>query len=125
MLKLIPDPTFYADVEIRVPGAEAPESARFKFRTLGRERLASLLILTRIAERNRIRRLVEYLKLCWRLKRLASVVDMLDEIIVEWDGISEPYSCANLRTLLSEYPGSHIGIYYAYLKGLNEARRKN
>lgn len=125
MIRLAPNPTFEADVDFSVAGDESPALAKFEFRALNRKRLLSLLVLTRITEKNWFHRAWEYGRLCWRVKRLATVVDMLDEIIVKWEGISEPYSRANLKTLLTEYPGSHIRIYTAYLKGMSEARRKN
>lgn len=126
MIVLAPKPTFDADVEIRVGADAQPERVRFEFRALDRQRLTALLILARIVERNRLRRLAEYLRLCWRVKRLATVVDMLDEIVAGWgEQISEPYSRTNLRTLLTEYPGTHIAIFTGYLKGLSEARQKN
>jgi hypothetical protein len=126
MIVLVPKLTFEADVEIRVAAEAAPEHARFEFRALDRRRLIALLILTRVVERSRLRRAFEYVRLCWRVKRIATVTDMLDEIIVCWDeSISEPYSRANLLTLLTEYPGTHIAIYTGYLKGLSEAKRKN
>jgi len=126
VIRLNPSPTFDAEVEITVARDAPAEVSIFTFRALGRKRLKSLLILTRLVERNRLRRMAEYVRLCWRLKKLATVVDLLDEIIVSWDGsISEPYSKTNLRLLLTEYPGAHIAIYTGFLKGLNEARRKN
>lgn len=123
MLKLTPNPTFEFPAQIDVAGEPVPVG--FEFRALSRKRLTALLILTRIVGRNRIVRLFEFAKLCWRVRRVATVVDMLDEIIVRWDGVNEPYSRTNLRLLLQEYPGSHIAIYTAYLHGLNKARRKN
>lgn len=125
MLKLTHNPTFEFPAQISVAGELV--QVGFEFRVLSRQRLTALLTLTRIAERNRIVRLIEFVKLCWRARRIASVVDMLDEIIVKWSDkdVNEPYSRTNLLLLLQEYPGSHIGIYTAYLQGLNEARRKN
>lgn len=123
MIRLTPNPTFEFPAQINVAGESVPIG--LEFRALNRQRLTSLLILTRIVERNRIVRGIEFIKLCWRVKRIATVVDMLDEIIVKWDGVSELYSRANLRLLLQEYPGAHVSIYTAYLQGLNEARRKN
>jgi len=127
MIKLVPDPTFEHGVEIAVPGQESAQIATFIFRALSRKRLASLLVLTRIVPAGRIKRLIEFVRLCWRIKRIATVADLLDEIIVRWseEHISAPYSRANLLLLLQEYPGAHLAIYTGYLQGLSEARRKN
>lgn len=123
MIKLTRNPTFEFPAQINVAGEPVPVG--FEFRALNRKRLTALLILTRIVERNHIVRMIEFVKLCWRVQRVATVVDMLDEIIVRWDGVNEPYSRTNLRLLLQEYPGAHVSIYTAYLQGLNKARRKN
>ncbi len=126
MIVLAPKPIFDADVDIHIGTDAQTERVRFEFRALDRQRLTALLILARIIERNRLRRMAEYLRLCWRVKRLATVVDMLDEIVAGWgEQISEPYSRTNLHTLLTEYPGAHIAILNGYLKGLSEARLKN
>lgn len=123
MIRLTHNPTFEFPAQINVAGEPVPVG--FEFRALGRKRLTALLILTRVVERSRIVRAIEFVKLCWRARRIATVADLLDEVIVKWDGVNEPYSRANLRLLLQEYPGAHVSIYTAYLQGLNEARRKN
>lgn len=126
MIVLTQKPTFEADVEIHIASEKKPECVRFVFRVMDRKRLNSLLIMARLIERSRLRRLTEYLRLCWRVRGVASVADMLDELIVSWnESISEPYSRTNLQTLITEYPGTHIVIFTSYLKGLGEARRKN
>lgn len=55
------------------------------------------------------------------------MVDLLDELIVEWDAddIDLPYSKAALRSLLEESPGAATNILFAWMNNHEEARRKN
>lgn len=125
MINLDPGATFKATASIAVPGKEAPAEVVFEFRALTRKRITGLLILTRLLEKNRAHRLFEFVRLCWRVKRFATVVDMLDEFVVGWGGIEPGYSRDALKALLGEYPGAHQSIYLAFIKGWYEERIKN
>lgn len=125
MIRLVPAPKFEQDVGIDVPGAEAPAMAHFVFRAHEWKRVRSLLVLTRVIKANWMVRAWEQAKLCARARRIATVVDLLDELIVSWEGFDLPYSRGALRRLLSEYPGARMSIFTAYFTGLREARRKN
>jgi len=126
MIRLTPNPTFAQGVDIALPGSDATEKAEFVFRALPFRQVLSLwMIAVRDGKTGRIRRWFEYLKLCWRVRRLASMVDLLDELIVSWSGFNVDYNKANLRLLLIEYPGSALAIFFAYFSGLREARTKN
>lgn len=124
-IRLIPDPTFDAEVKIAIAGADQPAVARFTFRALERKRVLSLLIVCTVLRRNFLVRVWEYLKLCWRTRTLATVIEMLDEMIAGWSGFDLPYSRDALRRLLLEYPDAREGIFFAYFTGLQEARIKN
>jgi hypothetical protein len=125
MIKLQPNPTFEAQVRLTVAGQMEPVEVTFVFRALSRQRLSNLLVLTRVIEKNALRRVVEYLKLCWRAKKLASVLDMIDEIVFAWEGFDVPYSIGALGTLVEEFPGAHTSIFLSYLENQEAARRKN
>jgi len=119
------DATFDAPVQINMPGRAEPVEVSFTFRALRRKRVAGLMILTRAVNAWRLRRANEYLRLCWRTRRLASVVDMIDEFTAGWQGIEPAYSRDALKALLQEYPGTHVQIYLAFLKAWQEERLKN
>ncbi|HAF43435.1 MAG TPA: hypothetical protein DCK83_00435 [Gallionellaceae bacterium] len=125
MIVLVPNPTFEAPVKLTLPGSKDEGEAKFTFRALNRKRTISLLVLVRAIPRSAARRLVEYIRLCWRIKRMASVVDMLDELVAGWTGIDIPYSKAALRTLLEESPGAPVNILNAWMEHQEAARRKN
>lgn len=125
-LRILSEQEFLVTANIPVHGAEIAARLEVKFRVLSRKKLMGFMALTGAVKTNFFRRSVEYLKLCWRAKRYATTVDMLNEVIVEWTGeIDAEYSRAALRTLLVEYPLAGIGLYAAYLEGMHEARIKN
>lgn len=124
-LRIVPEQRFTREVSIHVLGAEKPALLNVEYRSLPRKRMQALLMLSGMAG-GRIRRITEHLKLCWRKRKLATLVDMLDEIIVGWSGaIDAEYSPANLRALLVEYPGAGMSLFTGFLKGYDEERRKN
>lgn len=125
MIKLNSSPSFFSEAHIIIPGMETPEAVKVEFRALGHKRLIALMTLTGIARRNIFIRALEFSKLCLRARKIATVVDMLDELIVSWEGVDVPYSKAGLLALLQEYPGSHQSLYLAYLEGYRESRLKN
>lgn len=125
MINLDPSATFTAEAAIPVPGKAEPVKVAFEFRALPRKRIASLLILAGIVRAWFGKRWLERLRLCWRVKRVASVVDMLDEFVVGWDGIEPAYSRDVLKALLLEYPGAHMNIFAAFVNAWHEERIKN
>jgi hypothetical protein len=124
-IRLNPDPTFPADVQIHVPGREEPAVAKFTFRTMDAARFHSLLIVMGFGSKGRWRRLVAYFRLAWRLRRLPSMVDLLGELIHSWDGFDLPYSRDALKKLLMTFPGVGSSITSAYLENREQARIKN
>lgn len=125
MINLDPSATFSAEVAIPVPGKAEPVKVAFEFRALPRKRITSLLILARLTRAWIGRRWRERLRLCWRAKRLATVVDMLDECVVGWEGIEPAYSREVLKSLLLEYPGTHMSIFATFVNAWHEERIKN
>lgn len=125
MIRLNQCPTFDATVNITVLGKAEPVATTFGFRALNRKRLMSLLRLTRVTPASWLHLALDYLWLYWRAKKIASVVDMLDEIIESWEGFDEPYSRRALGMLIAEFPNAHTSIFFAYLKNHSKAREKN
>lgn len=125
MIRLNLCPTFDATVNITVLGKPEPVATKFVFRALNRKRLMSLLRLTRVTPAHPLLLALDYLWLYWRVKKIASVVDMLGEIIDSWEGFDEPYSRRALRVVIEEFPDAATAIFFAYLEYHSEARLKN
>jgi hypothetical protein len=125
VIRLNPDATFTAEVTIPVTGKDEPVKVEFEFRAVSRKRIQSLMILARLTPAWRGKRMFEYLRLCWRAKRFATVVDMLDEFVVGWKEIEPAYSREVLAALIQEYPGSHTSITLRFLSAWYEERIKN
>lgn len=127
-IRLNPDPTFAADVQVPVPGRKEPAVAQFSFRTLDADRLNQLLIVMGFGKRgrlHRLRRLVAYFRLALRLRRLPNMVDLLGEFIAGWQGFDLPYSRDALKKLLITFPGVGFSIVTSYLENREQARLKN
>lgn len=108
-LKLTPNPTFSAAVQISVPGQEATEIIRVTFRHKTAEALAAW----------------------FQAKADKPARDALDEVIEAWDGPLDAggekvsYSREALGNLLSGYPAASGEMVRAYLRELTESRAKN
>lgn len=133
MIVLSPNPTFDAPVKLSLPGSADQVDITFTFKALSRERTISFLILARAFPKDRapgrVSFLLELAKLCWRMKKLATVVDLCDEIVAGWEtgekGFDIPYSKTALQKLLEEFPGAALAIFVAYISNQAKARRKN
>lgn len=109
MLKLNPNPTFTAPVQISVPGQDATEIIRVTFRHKTVEGLAA-----------------------WYQERANKPArDALDEVIESWDGPlgadgeKVAYSREALGNLLNGYPAAASEFVRAYMRELTESRVKN
>ena len=125
MIKLVPDPTFEQDVSIAVPGSDAGQVVKFTFRTLDRQRVLALLVIAGQAEAGWLKRMRTFIGMCLRVRAWVTAVELLDELVVKWEGINVDYSKNNLRLLLLEYPSAKESIFFAYFSGLREAKTKN
>ena len=109
MLRIQPNPTFEASVEIPVPGVEAFAPIKLTFRHKGREALNAWL----------------------QAAKDRQDADWLGEVIAGWsgvtdaDGAEQPYSLQALGKVLDTYPASGTAIFEAYLAQLTQARRGN
>jgi hypothetical protein len=125
MIKLTENATFTVPVALAVPGVEQPQEARITYRVISRARLREIGILAKVVNANALMRAWVYLKLCWRARRRAGLLDLAAELIESWEGFDLPYSRAALRTLFTQIPGSYISVLAAFFSGLEEGRRKN
>lgn len=102
MFKLKPNPTFWAKVEIPVPGAD-PDTIQFEFRHKTRDEALRFTetLLTR------------------------PVLDQLTEIVVNWSGADGEYTTEALGRLTRDFIAAPDRIMQVYLDELRGARRKN
>lgn len=103
MFKLIPNPTFWAKVEVAVPGIEVPAIFEVEFKHLPREAIKTFF--AGIAGKQD--------------------AEALGELVSNWRGIDAEYSKDNLAALLNNYPAAAEGFFAAFRRELLEARRKN
>lgn len=103
MFKLQPNPTFFAKVDLSVPGESKPQSVEIEFRHMTCKELNS------------------------RAERIAKQTNFeaLSEIIVGWKGIDAPFSGESLEALIDNYPMAAGELFSAFNRELFEARRKN
>lgn len=128
MFKLNPAPTFVAQVPLSVPGQAEPVPLAITFKHKTRPAFAQW--------HARAHSMPDAVPTGASLSEIARVVteqdvDVLKEVIEDWsglvgsDGAPVPYTVANLRELLDNYPASAREIYAAYKAELTEAKRKN
>lgn len=128
-IRLTPNPIFTKEVPVNLRGVEASVQAIFTFRAVEAKRAMSLLVLTRLLEKNWFVRMWEWLKLCLRLRKVATGLDVLDQMIISWDesdsGFDMPYSKEALLLLLAKDPSMIVHIPLAYFAGMQEEKLKN
>lgn len=103
MFKIDPNPTFWADVRLTVPGEIEPVPVRFEFRHKDKAELLAFH------------------------ERAADQPDdvTLAEVVANWSGFNESYSEPALRRLLLKYGPASKEIYRAYFSALTQSRVKN
>lgn len=102
MFKLKPNPTFWAKVEIDVPGAD-PETIEVEYRHMNRDELAR-----------------------WSdTLESRPEVESLAEIIANWRLIDTEYTVEALGALCREHVAAPRRLVMAYRDELRGARRKN
>jgi hypothetical protein len=102
-LKLQPNPTFTAKVDITVPGQDKPARVEVTFRHLARSKIKDYFA------------------------HLEGKTDAeaLGEIITDWAGIDEKYSQEALLELLENYPAAGGELFACFRTNLMESRQKN
>lgn len=101
-LKLQPDPTFKAKVEISVPGA-APASVVFTFKHRSRQ------------EMDRFLKSVSDMK---------DDVEMVMALATGWE-LADDFNEENVKALVDSYISAPASIFEVYIKELTGARSKN
>lgn len=100
-LKLNPDPTFSAEVEIPVPG-KAPVAVSFTFKHRTRDELD------------------EFLKRAVDLRDAALIM----EVASGWE-LADAFTVENVTALVQNYIASPGAVFEKYLTELTKAREKN
>lgn len=108
MFRIVPNPTFKANINLTVPGQEEPAVVEVEFRHKGRAALKA-----------------------W-LENAAGKTDadLLDEVIVslplaDEDGKDVPYTVKRLQQMLDNYPAAAREFTEGYVFALTESRAKN
>lgn len=102
--KLKPSPTFWAKVDIPVPGGE-PQALEIEFRHKRKSEAIDLIDRVRTGE--------------------TSGIDALREIVASWRGADKEFSDSELVDLDENFIGAAAAIIYAYPEELRGALRKN
>ena len=104
MLKINPDPTFTAVVEVTVPGQDKPEKLKLSFKYRGKKEI------------------VEFFKNNEGRKE----TDVFMDIVAGWDGAVEAeYTKENVESFLNNYPAAASDIILGYSKLCMASRVKN
>lgn len=102
MFKLKPNPTFWARVDIPVPGGD-PQALEIEFRHMRREEAAEFA--RSLAERDPL--------------------ESLKRVVEGWRGADVEFSPAALAELHENFAGAADRVLAAYFDELRGARRKN
>lgn len=105
MLKLIPNPTFIAPVDISVPGQAQPAQIEVEFKYMKRKQAGD-----------------------WFARLQSEPTDdasALAEVIVSWKWVDIDYSQDALAELLENYPSAARDIFMAFSRELTESKVKN
>ncbi len=101
--KLQSNPTFKAKVGISIAGDSKPAEIEVEFKYLSKTAI----------------------KTYFDSLQGKTDADALDDIIVGWNGVDQPYSTEALATLIDNYPAAASDLFEAFRRELIEAKRKN
>ncbi|MBZ0106145.1 MAG: phage tail assembly chaperone [Sulfuricella denitrificans] len=103
MFKLTPKPTFWAKVEISIPGQTKPASIEVEFKHLGRDGFKAFF------------------------EGLEGKTDAeaLGDVVVGWKGVEDEFNMENFELLLNNYPTAPMAFFETFRKESLEAKTKN
>lgn len=116
LLRIVPNPTFWAPVRITVPGEAQPAQIELQFRHLGKQALRAWVESGRAPAPD---------------GSLPTDAQWLGEVVAGWSGpVDEagqpaPFTPAAFSAVLDAYATAGREIYDAYLAALSESRAKN
>lgn len=103
MLKINPDPTFTADVDITVPGKNETAKLSLTFKYLSKTAVKDF----------------------WENNKDKKDSDALTNIVVGWSGIDAEFTAENFDKFLDNYPAASFEILSSYQALLLESKAKN
>jgi hypothetical protein len=103
MFKLEPNPTFWAKVQLSIPGQEQPVEIEVEFKHLGREGLKGY----------------------YDALGKKTSAEGLAEIVMNWRGVDAEFSRESLEKLLANYPAAAGEFYDTFRRELLESKAKN
>lgn len=107
MLKITPDPTFKADVEITVPGQDKPGTIPLTFKYRGRDEFKEFMDGMKSED-----------------GKGKTVAEALPEFVEGW-GLKEKFTNENIKIFLNNYPAAYGEIFTKYSELLLVSRLKN
>ena len=114
MLKLIPDPTFKAEVEITVPGQKEVGTIPLTFKLLGCKEYLAFIDSNRVKKTKKGKVVNE--------PRTPS--EAFPDLVEGW-GLAEDFTPENFEIFFNNYPFAYSEIVTAYDKLAFESRVKN
>lgn len=102
-LKINPDPQFTTEVGISVPGVKEPVMVKITYKYKDRD---------------------EYLAYMEERKEMP-IVEMLPDLITDWEGFDEKFSAEALTCVLKKYPATSQDMFNVYTKELFASKVKN
>lgn len=116
LLRIVPNPTFWAPVRITVPGQDQPALIELQFRHLGKQALRSWVESGRVPNAD---------------GSVPTDAQWLGQVVVGWSGpVDEAgapaaFTPTVFAAVLDAYATAGREIYDAYLAALSESRAKN
>jgi len=125
MLKLNPNPTFEAEVEITVPGQQETGTVKLTFKYLGRKEYRAMVdSWDEVKEPDKLDKGGKIIKEGKVIKPATLKEDAFLQIVTSWD-LPEPFNLENVQIFLNNYPAAYMDIFTQYSKLLLQSRLKN
>lgn len=121
MLKINPDPTFQADVEITVPGWKKPGSVTLTFKYRSRKEFVEFSTWANGATAEELQKM----SITQWMKSRRPDDEVFPEFVVGWEGMDAEFNQENIATFLNNYPAAFQEIFRNYSSLLLESRIKN
>lgn len=127
MLKVAANPSFWAEVEISVPGQDKPHPIQIQFKHLPKDPATELIERARTpVELDEIdleasEELGEEVK----KSRMPSDYEVCSEIVLDWKGLDQPFSPEALQEFLQSYSAAGLEIFRRWMEELGGSKVKN
>jgi len=119
MLKLNPNPTFEAEVEITVPGQQETGTVKLTFKYLGRKEYRAM-----VDSWDEVREPDKANKPGKVVKPATLTEDAFLQFVNGWE-LPEPFNLENVQIFLNNYPAAYMDTFTQYSKLSLQSRLKN